>query len=166
MTLSNRGRLWLLIGGVVFIAAAAALAIFSRSDHMGSGPRSGAMAWYTADDGKTWFADTRGKLTPFDHHGDPTYRCYVYSCNDGKTMFVGYLERFTPESTQQLQAIMTAKTPPPPDVIEQLSTAGVEIALPNTQDWIKATDRRAASVRNPKCPDGSQQRPIEIFPSE
>lgn len=162
----NRARLWLIVGGVVLVLAAVALAIFFRSDQVGPGVPAGAMAWYTSDGGKTWFADTRGKLTPFDHHGEPAYRCYVYSCNGGKTLFVGYLERFTPESRQELEAIMTAKTPPPPDVFEQLSTTGVEIALPNTQDWIKATDRRAAPVRNPKCPDGSQQRPIEIFPSE
>ncbi len=166
MMLSNRGRLWLIIGGVVLVVAAAALAIFFRSDQVGLGPPSGARAWYTSDGGKTWFADARGKLTPFDHHGESAYRCYVYSCNGGKTMFVGYLERFTPESRQQLEAIMSAKTAPQPDVIERLLTAGVEIALPNSQDWIKATDPRAAWVRNPKCPDGSQQRPVQVFPSE
>src|SRR5213592_4495046 len=53
----------------------------------------GAKSWYTVDDGRTWFADDAAKLVPFQHDGKPAYRCYVWSCDGGKTKFVSHLER-------------------------------------------------------------------------
>src|SRR2546422_10453637 len=59
----------------------------------GSVAREGHLAWFTDDDGKTWFADDVNRLTPFDHNGRQAVMCFVYTCDGGKTKFVLYLSR-------------------------------------------------------------------------
>ena len=167
MAKSNSRRYSLVVMGVVilFIGVTIWWLRGAHGSRSALGAGVGAKAWYTSDNGKTWFVDGVSKLTPFDHDGNPAYRCYLYSCDGGTTKFVAYLERYTPEARQQLEDLINAKKAPQPGTIEQLMTNGVEVAQPNTGIWIKATDPRAYSLRQPKCPSGSQKRPIPIFPS-
>src|SRR3954470_798778 len=79
---------------------------------LGSGKTRGAQSWFTADDGKTWFADDLNKLPPFEKNGRTVSRVYLFSCDGGKTVFVGYLERFTPEGKRALQTILNSKSAP------------------------------------------------------
>ena len=51
------------------------------------------------DDG-SWFADKAERVPPFDHHGQPAVRLHLFSCDGGKTTFVGYLEKL-PEDVLQ-----------------------------------------------------------------
>jgi hypothetical protein len=38
-------------------------------------------AFYTTDDGKTWFTDDAERLPPFDHGGKQAVRLYLFSCD-------------------------------------------------------------------------------------
>ena len=67
----------------------------------GSGTNTGATApnakgvanaFFTTDDGKTWFADDAAKFPPFDKDGKPAYSAILFTCDGGKTQFVGYLQ--------------------------------------------------------------------------
>jgi hypothetical protein len=70
---------------------------------------AGKTAFYSDDDGQTWFIDTVYKSTPFDHNGKQAVRAVVYSCENGKTKFCAYLMRDTPEDKKRLDdALATA----------------------------------------------------------
>jgi len=58
----------------------------------GSGIAVSDSAFYTDDNGKTFFKDDRYKVVPFDHNGKQAYRADVFQCPDGK-QFVGLIYR-------------------------------------------------------------------------
>jgi hypothetical protein len=49
-------------------------------------------AFYSNDDGKTWFVDSTDKRSSFEKDGKRAYRVYVWKGSDGKE-FVSHLER-------------------------------------------------------------------------
>jgi hypothetical protein len=58
----------------------------------GTGITVSDSAFYTDDNGKTFFKDERYKVVPFDHNGKQAYRADVFQCRDGK-QFVGLMYR-------------------------------------------------------------------------
>src|SRR5688572_29694078 len=43
--------------------------------------RQSTKAWYTTNDGKTWFKDSNRKVPPFDYGGKQAVLAKVYECN-------------------------------------------------------------------------------------
>ena len=60
-------------------------------------------AFYTIDDGKTLFVEDINKIPPFPKDGKQAVKANVFSCDDGKTRFVGYLEMYTPQDKAMLE---------------------------------------------------------------
>src|SRR5438093_6857424 len=84
---------------VLLIAAVFSfLALRARGEREAGASAGGPKAWYTIDDGRTWFADAANKVVPFEHQGKQAYRCYVWTCDGGKTKFVSHLERLSPQA--------------------------------------------------------------------
>ena len=83
------------IGVGLALASVAAVAIYVqvRSDRP---PTHSAQAFFSDDDGATYFADSFYKLPPFDHNGRPAVRAYVFATPSGQK-FVGFLQRFKPD---------------------------------------------------------------------
>lgn len=78
---------------VVVIVVVAGLLWFGyrqMSPSEGNGPSG---AYYSSDDGKTFFSGDPKAFSPIDQGGQKAYRAYVYDCPDGKR-FVGYMERY------------------------------------------------------------------------
>jgi len=120
----------------------------------GDGPRIDK-AWFTTDDGKTWFADDKRKLPPFDHDGKPAVRCWVYSCDGDKAPFAAYLERFEPRAKQRLDTLTASKDSARTAAageIEQLISNGLEVKKPGAGSWIPAASAAALTIRQPVCP--------------
>jgi hypothetical protein len=116
------------------------------SDVSGTTPPQG---WFTVDDGKTWFAAPGNKVAPFDHNGKPAYRCYVWTCDGGKTKFVSHLERLKPAAR--------AKYGPQQEVEPwNLPPGAEEVKLPLSGDagWIGEESPQASQIFMPRCPDG------------
>jgi hypothetical protein len=119
----------------------------------GSGPTK---AFFSSDDGKTWFADDAAKLPPFETGGKETLRAYVYRCGDGRE-FVAFLERFTPQGKAQREAARGAGgggTGGPPPLLDQSS--GMEVKAPGSTTWVRESDPRAEGVMSPKCLNGGK----------
>jgi hypothetical protein len=119
-----------------------------------------SQAFFSTDDGKTWFADNAANLPPFDKDGKQAVRAHVYRCADG-TEFVSYLERFKPQARQALEFL---NNPDPsrkvPDLaaIQSAYIGGREVKRPGETNWTDAGDfRQAVTVTAVKCPDGSAQ---------
>jgi hypothetical protein len=132
-------------------------------------PVSHSKAFFTIDDGRTWFPDDATKLPPFDKDGKQAVRAYVFQCASGKP-FVNHLERFKPEAKRTLEDAGKADPNPkasgPPKNLPALQSAytgGREVKRPGDAKWIgTANFRDAAQVMAVKCPDGSADaQPVE-----
>jgi hypothetical protein len=134
---------------VVIIVVTLGLIIYQTWDFGEPRYEPPAKAWFTVDDGKTWFADEISKQPSFDYGGRTAYRVFVYTCDDRKTVFAGYLMRYTAEARQKL----AQGAADDPAVQELLSGAGVEVKAPLTgeQGWIKRNDPKAAALMQPIC---------------
>ena len=119
------------------------------------------MAYYTVDDGATWFKDVANRVPPFEAKGKEAVRAYLFTCDKRKTKFVGYLLRFTAEEKAKLDA--TAGQPLP-DV--KTLGEGVEVKVPQNGSgaWVSQTDPAAAAILDVKCPDGTTDHLEPVMP--
>jgi hypothetical protein len=101
-----------------------------------------SQAFFTFDDGKTWFVDSSKRIPPFEYNGKTAVRAYVFS--KGGNNFVGYLERFTPAAKEEMEATVAAATPgphPPPFSAPTLfSVTGRELKRPGDTVWVSASN--------------------------
>jgi len=110
-------------------------------------------AYFSIDDGKTYFAENSENIAPFDYSGKTAVRAYVFACPGGKP-FVGYLERYTPKARHTL--VVEKKSSPP------LQIYGRELKKPGEATWTKSGDfAGVAKVTELRCPDGRMPEPIE-----
>jgi hypothetical protein len=117
-----------------------------------------AKAFFTIDDGKTWFTDDAAKLPPFEKDGKQAVLALVYRCADG-TEFVNHLERFKPDARQALEKASVADTAgndkPDQNAIRNAYTGGREVKRPGDARWIASSNYREASqVTAVRCPNG------------
>jgi hypothetical protein len=85
----------------IFVLIAAAIAVCS---HWPEKKADLNQALYSDDDGQTWFNDSIFRVAPFDHNGKTAVAAQIYSYDDGKKQFCGYLVRFMPDAKAQLDA--------------------------------------------------------------
>jgi hypothetical protein len=144
---------------VVLLGAGVALAIWAN----GSGiPGPLKRAYYSDDDGKTYFADDFDKIYPFDHNGKQAYRASVCQCSSGKP-FVLYLQRLTDSTKSQLMNLSSkANDPEVAATIANLRSNGIELKKPGGTKWISPANAGPEDAITPSCPGGGVAR--EIYP--
>jgi len=120
-------------------------------------------AYYSDDDGKSFFADDANKVAPFDHNGKPADRAYVYQCGSGKP-FVLYLERYEESTRSKLTAAMANKSSDTAAAaaVAELRGSGIEIKKPGEKNWVSPTSPVGVDTVTPKCPDGGA--PHGVYP--
>jgi len=133
----------------------------------GGTPDIATEAYYTIDDGKTWFADDINKVPPFQKDGKDAYRVYVYKCADGKE-FVSHLERYTPEGKKAMEAAQKSTDGGNPVIMEDVMMNGMEVKDPGTdpvKGWVKQSDaNRAGKIMELKCADGNNAGIVPVVP--
>ncbi|MGB7157418.1 MAG: hypothetical protein WBD40_05095 [Tepidisphaeraceae bacterium] len=133
----------------------------------GGTPGIATEAFYSNDDGKTWFADDVNKIPPFDKDGKPAYRVYVYKCADGKE-FVSHLERYTEQGKKAMEAAMKSSDAGSPVLMEDVMMNGLEVKDPTTdpvKGWVRQSDAvRAAKIMELKCADGNNAGIVPVVP--
>jgi hypothetical protein len=85
--------------------AAAAIALIVWQLRGGNdGATLGRMAYYTDDDGKTFFTDDVHRIAPFTRPNSSreSVRAHVYRCTTTSKPFVGWMEKYTPEAQQEI----------------------------------------------------------------
>lgn len=146
-----------IVMGVVIVAILIAGYFIVQQFRGSSGGTPATSAYFSDDDGKTYFKDDITKLAPFDHGGKEALRAYVYSCN-GKP-FVACLERLTPElKAEMVKARETAGTGKPPQNVGkliQLSMSGRQVRKPGETNWVQQASPQGSSIMTVKCTDGS-----------
>ena len=158
--LKSRQSLAVVVAAVMIVGAAVAIFVQARDTTGGPG-----RAYFTTDDGNTYFADSGTKLPPFDKNGKPAYRAHVFEC--GGKRVVGYLSRYRPEVFQALEeakaARNTGKPPRNAAALASIGSYGLEVKRPGETVWVSQADtRRATAIRVFRCPDGGT--PTEVDP--
>jgi hypothetical protein len=115
------------IGVAAMVCAIAVCAVVIGVELRGNNGKPPAKAYYTTDDGKSWFVDSSSKVPPFDYDGSQAVRCYVFNGPNGK--FVGLLEKYD-DSTRAELARRAAEVPPHPG-----SDVSVLVKKPGEKDW-------------------------------
>lgn len=145
------------IFAAIMIVAVAAAAYFTWLQYA-SHKVLGEKAFFTVDDGKTWFVDSSSHIPPFDHQGKVAVRAYLFYCDSDGKPFVGWLVRYTAPMKQRLEraiaaradAVARGETPAP--MFDP--TPGLEAKKPGTDEWVHGADAQRLMVAT--CPDGTQ----------
>lgn len=117
------------------LLTAGAVTVASMVDfHIGEGKiPDGSKAFFTVDDGKTWFAAERDKVPPFKYEGKDAVRCYVVEMN-GKT-FVSYMERYTETGRKAAEELNKSVGIPDGRKIKLRDFDGRELKRPGDAAW-------------------------------
>ena len=115
----------------------------------GAGPVA-RTAFYTDDNGKSFFKDDINKLSPFDRGGKQAYRCSVFQDAAGK-QFVGLIFRHTDSGRKELEAYF-AKRPSDPDGSTRrgIEERGMQVkpVAAREQAWVYADEATVMSLQS------------------
>lgn len=153
----NRGITSVIVG--IIVLCALALGLRGACSPYGDAGGGFQRAFFSIDDGQTWFPDDASKIPPIEHEGKTAYRVKVFKCPDGKE-FVSHLERYNPDAKKRIEAVVrdgSAKSGGAmiPDM--ELGRA-LEVKKPGEKKWIRwtpETSEQYTRTMSPKCPDGS-----------
>lgn len=117
-------------------------------------------AYYTTDDGKTWFTDDAERLPPFDHDGRQAVRLHLFTCDEGKTRFVGYLEKLPEEAFTTLKA--EGQDPAKMDDDDIAERFGWLAKRPGDAEWRNSNKEKEAyqAIVQARCPNGALAMPV------
>lgn len=154
---------------VAILAGVAACAYYAFSSQAtSSGPRLGpaTLTFASIDDGKTYFETPAENLSPFPHQGKAAFEAVVFTCDDGKSSFVGYLRRYSDAVKTSIRASRDN-----PDTVGRRGAVnwafseGVEIKRPGDKTWIKANDiSRSRAVMAVRCPNAPDKAATPVSP--
>jgi len=136
---------------VTLIALFFMLARFHR--HQSNGRLEPDQAFFSDDDGTTYFRDSAARLPPFDHHGKTAFGAVVLRCVGGKP-FVAFLRKYDPTELEQLEERLR-QSPTPGLLLSELG-ARAEVKRPHESRWVsyKSDPKEYARVTTPQCPGG------------
>ena len=151
----------------IFVLIAAAIAVRS---HWPEKKADLDQALYSEDDGQTWFNDSIFRVAPFDHNGKTAVAAQVYSYDDGKKQFCGYLVRFMSDAKAQLDAALAdaQRNGQPPGTVSLYQNRNfmnrLEFKLPGpNHPWVRYDDPRSFEIRSVHSPDGSALDQVLVY---
>ena len=125
-----------------------------------------SIATITMDDGKTFTSSGSDEVPPFMVEGKTAYRAYVYTCDGGKTKFVGYLERYSAKGKEMVKQIREQQRahPSPPQLMLQTLNE-IEIKRPGDTRWVAQSDvGEAAKIIDVRCPSDPELHAEQVEP--
>jgi hypothetical protein len=116
-------------------------------------------AYYTIDDGVSYFADDPTRVTPFEYRGKQAVRAHVFRGSDGKE-FVGYLERSNAAGVAVMKRVRNRKPGDPPITPADIGVAisGREFKKPGGEEWVPSS--RGAEVQKITTVSGPDGQPV------
>lgn len=132
-------------------------------------------AFYTADDGNTYFVGPASAVSPIKVNGQDAYRCYVFRCGADKP-FVGYMAKYTEGSIRTGPYVVPppSATPPRegPSTANPASTGPGGAAMmqrppsiackkPGDRNWVTSAEMLLiAQITRPRCSNGTGAEPV------
>jgi hypothetical protein len=158
---------WLGMGGTAALILMVLIFILWQVSNSRRTSAALTRAFYSDDDGTSWFLDDRMKIVPFDHNGKPAVRVEVFRCKGGKP-FAGYLERYS----DAVIAKMTALNPENPGAAALFFHAPMEVKRPGDPEWFSmrggdpSSMKQFTSITTPACPDGGPEDLTLVSPAD
>jgi hypothetical protein len=120
-------------------------------------------AYFSDDDGQSWFAADTTKLAPFDHNGKQALMAEIFTYDNGSKKFCGYLEKYTPEAKAKLEAALAqakanGQTASSVGLFHDpaFMQSAVLLKKPGAGNaWMSYSDPKVGDVLNVHSPDGS-----------
>jgi hypothetical protein len=131
----------------------------------GGGGAAAGQAFYSIDDGKNFFVDEAGKIPPFKKDGKDAVRAHVFTCDGGKTKFVGYLESYSPQDKKIMEDTIAGKRPASPYPGYTGQAMVKKPGMPQFIPLMPQTTTQYAAVVQVTCPDG-KSIPERVYPDE
>lgn len=121
-------------------------------------------AFFSDDDGQTWFLDSADKIPPFDHDGKLAYRVQLFRCGEGTKPFVGHLEGFDEADKQKIEESVKSGVKAAVATSARMGMGnGLKIKRPKEAVWVKFDPANPQSIQEyqkvmqPICPDGTME---------
>jgi len=152
--LNENKKLGVGVGAAIVIVAVGVFAFQLRGGDENA-VRPASTAFYTDDNGKTFFKDDINKTSPFARNGKQANRADVFKGPDGQ-QFVGLIYRHTDAGRKEMEEYITKRVKDP-DGLTRLSIErrGMEVKKLADKTWSindeMTTDRLHMSM---KTPDG------------
>lgn len=131
----------------------------------GSGGGS-SKAFFTIDDGKTFFIDDASKIPPFKKDNKDAFRAHVFTCDGGKTKFVGYMEAYAPQDKKLMEDTIAGKAPPQPypgyTGQAMVKAPGVGAFIP----LMPGTTEQYAKIVQVTCKENPSAIPERVYPED
>jgi hypothetical protein len=149
-------------GAVVAVVALAGWFVWSQMGD--SSAKIGKSAYYTTDDGKTWFVDDVLKVPPFDKDGKPACGIILGKCTSEKNPDPEpkplYLYRYTAKGKAAMETYVAAKEAGSPNLrdaymaVQGLGAMAKEVKRPGDKDWVTGPATMGIARAMPTCPPG------------
>jgi hypothetical protein len=135
---------------------------------VGGSPKPSAaapMAYFSDDDGQTYFIGDLSQVPPFDHNGRIAVIAQVFRCGDGGKPFVAYLVKYDEKSKAAMEQELQVSPRLMPNEMAQYPILAKK---PGASRWVPDTPRTAEyqAVTTPVCPDGGSGVPQQLGMSE
>lgn len=124
-------------------------------------------AYFTIDEGKTFYEDADDKVPPYTKDGKQAYKAAVFRCGEG-TPKAYWIERYPTSVHAELKKIhdayKAAKSEPQKlmnarmdrdDAVQRIAVKSLEARLVNSTTWVRRYDPKVSQQFYPKCPDGN-----------
>jgi hypothetical protein len=142
-------------GATVAVVVIALVLIFWQSRTKTITPPT--KAYFTIDDGQSVFEDDLEKTAPFAHDGAQAVQAHMFSCNNGRTKFVGFLEKQPDKAPQPAAGQRSGRDP-------RFFAALVKPPMNKDAKWVsKLGPEGAAIIAAVRCPEGGSGLPMEVF---
>jgi hypothetical protein len=121
---------------------------------------TGAQNFFTTDDGKTWFPDDQTNIPPYTKDGKTAYQAVIFTCDGGKTSFIGYLQRYSAVGKKMIETAATKGVP----AGSALDPTNLEVKPAGNGDspknWLKFGTPGARKLQSVTCPGGGDAEPV------
>lgn len=158
---SKRG----VVVAAVFFLIAVIVTYSQMTGRTSNSTLDGTGGYFSIDDGTTWFEADASKIPPFEYKGQQAVRAYVFTCDGGKTRFVGFLERYRPDAKQLLEK-GNSGAPSLAANNSVLISNGVEVKPPKANgEWVSRKAPAGIAITSQiKCPPGQSGTPELVLP--
>lgn len=125
----------------------------------------GPRLYYSSDDGKTFVPGPLAR-----RYSATGIIAHVFTCDEDKSRFVGYLERYTPEAIAAMKdrdrRLAKRGGGPEMTTLDPAIAEGRLVKKPGVGAWVNASSPAGAAVMNVVCPGGGDARPDEVLPAD
>ena len=170
----NQSRVVAVVAASVMVLAGAGIGLWQAFGGRQEVRRDVQLAYFSIDDGTTWFPDDAAKMPPIERDGKTAYRARVFRCPSGKE-FVSHLERFTVEDKKRLEEQIRALAAQgrKVDVAQMGIGPTMQVKKPGDKEWVSMKSGgggggggagQLALTMQPKCPDGHTEGVEPVYP--